>query len=181
MAAKTNLNTVVLSGSISFIKDPTYTDRGVMKLTILVNVDPTSEQGNVVPVVLWGNTAEFVYENITRGTEVVLTGKIIVSQYMKNEVKTYYTFVQADFVKVVGTSSTDEYENEEEDEEPEPPKRKAAPPPQKKVAPNAVKSTKTWGNGTKSRQVAPARKKVEAVVEEESEWDDDMDEEDAPL
>jgi single-stranded DNA-binding protein len=164
MASSNEINQIVVSGNVVYVKDPTYTDKGVQKGTIIVNTDPFSKVGNAIPCTVWGDVAEFVSENVEKGMPVLVGGKLIASQYEKEGKKTYYTFIQANVVKILGPA---EEEVEEEEEEPKP--KKVAPKPPLK---SAVKSTKTWG------KAKPVVKKKVVEEEYEEELEDELEEDD---
>lgn len=165
MAVNSEINQVLITGPVIYVKDPQYTDKGVPKTTLMVNTNPFSESGNVVPVVVWADIADFVIENVAVGMQVLVSGKMVVTQYMKDEKKVYFTFVQANLLKIVSDS---EYVEPEEEEVKPKPKPRPEPPKQ------AVKSTKVWGNKPKT---APAKKKVETY----DELDDEVEEDGEPI
>jgi|WetSurMetagenome_2_1015567.scaffolds.fasta_scaffold581373_1 single-stranded DNA-binding protein len=168
--ASNEINQIVISGNVVYIKDPVFTDKGVQKGTIIVNTDPFAKVGNAIPCTVWGEVAEFVSENVEKGMPVLVGGKLIASQYEKEGKKTYYTFIQANVVKILGPA-----EEEVEEEEEEAPRPKKAPP--KPVTKSAVKSTKTWSKP----KAAAATKRRPPVEELDEDLDDNLEEEDDPI
>ncbi len=88
-------NSVNIIGEVTWIKEPVYTDKGVMKFNFSINTDPFAENGNFVNVICWGDLAEYLADRIEKGEYVYVHGALVCTRYEKEGQRQYYTFVSA--------------------------------------------------------------------------------------
>ena len=94
------MNSTILMGRLT--KDPTITftadSKAVAKFTLAV--DRIGEGADFISCVAFGKTAEIVEEYITKGTKILLNGRIQTGSYTnKDNVKVYTTDVIANNIE----------------------------------------------------------------------------------
>ena len=179
------LNQCVIAGVLQGIRQPFYTEKGVMRLTIFVNTTPDGTRDNDVPVQMWGDLAEFVNENIKEDQRVVAAGKVVVSSYKKKDTDetAYFTFINARYVELgqIVEYEYDEDEDEEEDEidedeeyeeEEEEVKPKRKPRKSSRKSNGNVKSVKNWSKDEPKKKSTRRRSKPKP----KEDYDDTLDE-----
>lgn len=102
------MNEFVGLGRLTRDPEIRYTPQGkaVANFTIAINrysKDKSKNEADFIPVIVWGNQAEFIGNNVKKGAEVLVKGSIKTRSYDNKEGnKVYVTEIAAHIVKVFG-------------------------------------------------------------------------------
>jgi single-strand DNA-binding protein len=102
----------------NLIKDPvktTYNNSPVVSFTVAVSTTMRSEDGQWLPnfynVSVWGQTGENLMEKIEKGTQVYVTGALMLQKYEKNGVEGQSLQIRASAVTPLSRLKGGQYNN----------------------------------------------------------------------
>ena len=110
------MNEFVGLGMLARDPEIRYTQQGkaVASFTLAINrysKDKSKNEADFIPVIVWGNQAEFMGNNVKKGAEVLVKGSIKTRSYdNKDGNKVYVTEIAAHIVKVFGNKKKSEPE-----------------------------------------------------------------------
>ena len=93
------MNKVILSGNISNDIDLKQTSGGTPVARFNMAVNRAKEGVDFIPIVVWNQLAENIKEYCSKGTHILVEGRIQISDYEKDGQKRYSTEVVADRVE----------------------------------------------------------------------------------
>lgn len=98
------MNKVILVGRLTRDPEVKYTPSGKMVATFTLAVDRAytankeQKETDFVPIVVWGNTAEFCGNYLNKGSKILVDGRLQVRSYEKDGQRRYVTEVIANSV-----------------------------------------------------------------------------------
>lgn len=98
------MNKVILVGRLTRDPEVKYTPTGKMVATFTLAVDRgytanrEQREADFVPIVVWGNTAEFCGNYLNKGIKILVDGRLQIRSYEKDGQKRYVTEVIANSV-----------------------------------------------------------------------------------
>lgn len=117
------MNKVILMGRLVKDCDVRYTNSGksVCQFTVAVDRPFKKEDGkkeaDFIPVVLWGNAAEFIGNNVSKGKRVCVEGRLQIRNYDdKDGRKVWVSEVIASNVEVIDWNDKDKMNTNESEE-----------------------------------------------------------------
>ncbi len=93
------MNKVIISGNISNDIELKQTSSGTPMARFNVAVNRAKEGVDFIPIVVWNQLAENVKEYCSKGTHILVEGRIQISDYEKDGQKRYSTDVVAERVE----------------------------------------------------------------------------------
>lgn len=100
------MNKVILAGRLTKDPEVKYTQNGTVyaRFTLAVNrrfaKEPTAD---FLPIITWGKVAEVCGNNLVKGSQVLIEGRIQINSYDKDGEKRYVTEIIADNVEFLGS------------------------------------------------------------------------------
>ena len=102
------MNKVILVGRLTKDPEVRYTPTGkvVASFTLAVNrgftTKDSAQEADFIPIVVWGNSAEFFGNNLNKGSKVLVDGRLQVRSYdAKDGTKRYVTEVIANYLEAL--------------------------------------------------------------------------------
>ena len=95
------MNKVILVGRLTKVPEVKYTPSGKMVATFTLavnrryNANKEQQEADFVPIVVWGNTAEFCGNYLHKGSKVLIDGRLQVRSYDKDGERRYVSEVIA--------------------------------------------------------------------------------------
>ena len=118
------MNKVILTGRLTKEPEVRYTPNGkaVASFTLAVNrgftTKDSAQEADFIPIVVWGNSAEFCGNNLNKGSKVLVDGRLQVRSYdAKDGSKRYVTEVIANYLEALERSKTQSSTNGTSNEE----------------------------------------------------------------
>ncbi len=118
------MNKIIISGHLT--KNPelhyTVTQKAVVTFTLAVDRLFVNAQGvretDFIPIVFWGNTAELVNSNCTKGQRLLVEGRLQIRNYDdKNGEKRWFSEVVGDRIEFLEHKATSIKESSNDNEE----------------------------------------------------------------
>lgn len=106
------MNKVILVGRLTRDPEVKYTPTGKMVATFTLAVDRgytanrEQKETDFVPIVVWGNTAEFCGNYLNKGSKILVDGRLQIRSYEKDGQKRYVTEVIANSVDALERKSS---------------------------------------------------------------------------
>lgn len=106
------MNKVILVGRLTRDPEVKYTTTGKMVATFTLAVDRAytanreQRETDFVPIVVWGNTAEFCGNYLNKGSKILVDGRLQIRSYEKDGQKRYVTEVIANSVDALERKSS---------------------------------------------------------------------------
>lgn len=106
------MNKVILVGRLTRDPEVKYTPTGKMVATFTLAVDRgytanrEQREADFVPIVVWGNTAEFCGNYLNKGSKILVDGRLQIRSYEKDGQKRYVTEVIANSVDALERKSS---------------------------------------------------------------------------
>ena len=107
------MNKVILVGRLTKDPEVRYTPTGkvVASFTLAVNrgftTKDNAQEADFIPIVVWGNSAEFCGNNLNKGSKVLVDGRLQVRSYdAKDGSKRYVTEVVANYLEALERPKT---------------------------------------------------------------------------
>lgn len=100
------MNKVILMGRLTKDPEAKYTQNGTVytRFTLAVNrrfaKEPTAD---FIPIITWGKVAEVCGNNLVKGSQILIEGRIQINSYDKNGEKRYTTEIIGDNVEFLGS------------------------------------------------------------------------------
>lgn len=100
------MNKVILAGRLTKDPEVKYTQNGTVyaRFTLAVNrrfaKEPTAD---FLPIITWGKVAEVCGNNLVKGSQILVEGRIQVNSYEKDGQKRYVTEIIGDNVEFLGS------------------------------------------------------------------------------
>ena len=105
-----NYNKAILVGNLTRDPELRYTPQGtaVVNISLAINRkyksgDEMKEEISFVPVVAWGKTAEIINQYCSKGSPLMVEGRIQTRSWEKDGQKQYKTEVVAENIQLLGT------------------------------------------------------------------------------
>ena len=99
------MNKVILVGRLTKEPEVRYTPNGKAVASFTLAVDNgfgENKKTDFIPIVVWGNSAEFCGNNLNKGSKVLVDGRLQVRSYdAKDGSKRYVTEVIANFLEAL--------------------------------------------------------------------------------
>ena len=99
------MNKVILTGRLTKEPEVRYTPTGKAVASFTLAVDNgfgENKKTDFIPIVVWGNSAEFCGNNLNKGSKVLVDGRLQVRSYdAKDGSKRYVTEVIANFLEAL--------------------------------------------------------------------------------
>lgn len=100
------MNKVILMGRLTKDPEAKYTQNGNVytRFTLAVNRRFAKEPAaDFLPIITWGKVAEVCGNNLVKGSQVLIEGRIQINSYDKDGEKRYVTEIIADNVEFLGS------------------------------------------------------------------------------
>ena len=115
------MNKVILVGRLTKEPEVRYTPNGKAVASFTLAVDNgfgENKKTDFIPIVVWGNSAEFCGNNLSKGSKVLVDGRLQVRSYdAKDGSKRYVTEVIANYLEALERSKTQSSTNTTSNEE----------------------------------------------------------------
>lgn len=103
------MNKVILVGRLTKDPEVKYTPTGKIVATFTLAVDrgyqkDKEREADFVPIVVWGNTAEFCGNYLNKGSKILVDGRLQIRSYEKDGQKRYVTEVIANGIDALERS-----------------------------------------------------------------------------
>lgn len=95
------MNQVNLMGRVTKDLELNFTSAGKEMLRFSLAVEETKEKTNFIDVVVFGNSAKYLFNYLKSKGRLVITGTLQNNNYEKNGIKIYSYNVVADKVKII--------------------------------------------------------------------------------
>ena len=99
------MNKVILTGRLTKEPEVRYTPNGKAVASFILAVDNgfgENKKTDFIPIVVWGNSAEFCGNNLNKGSKVLVDGRLQVRSYdAKDGSKRYVTEVIANYLEAL--------------------------------------------------------------------------------
>lgn len=115
------MNKVILVGRLTKEPEVRYTPNGKAVASFTLAVDNgfgENKKTDFIPIVVWGNSAEFCGNNLNKGSKVLVDGRLQVRSYdAKDGSKRYVTEVVANYLEALERPKTQSSTNGTSNEE----------------------------------------------------------------
>lgn len=115
------MNKVILTGRLTKESEVRYTPNGKAVASFTLAVDNgfgENKKTDFIPIVVWGNSAEFCGNNLNKGSKVLVDGRLQVRSYdAKDGSKRYVTEVVANYLEALERPKTQSSTNGTSNEE----------------------------------------------------------------
>lgn len=115
------MNKVILVGRLTKEPEVRYTPTGKAVASFALAVDNgfgENKKTDFIPIVVWGNSAEFCGNNLNKGSKVLVDGRLQVRSYdAKDGSKRYVTEVVANYLEALERPKTQSSTNGTSNEE----------------------------------------------------------------
>ena len=115
------MNKVILTGRLTKEPEVRYTPNGKAVASFTLAVDNgfgENKKTDFIPIVVWGNSAEFCGNNLNKGSKVLIDGRLQVRSYdAKDGSKRYVTEVVANYLEALERTKTQSSTNGTSNEE----------------------------------------------------------------
>ena len=115
------MNKVILTGRLTKEPEVRYTPTGKAVASFTLAVDNgfgENKKTDFIPIVVWGNSAEFCGNNLNKGSKVLVDGRLQVRSYdAKDGSKRYVTEVVANYLEALERPKTQSSTNGTSNEE----------------------------------------------------------------
>ena len=95
------MNQVILMGRVTKDLELNFTSAGKEMLRFSLAVEENKEKTNFIDVVVFGNSAKYLFNYLKSKGRVAITGTLQNNNYEKNGIKIYSYNVVADKVKII--------------------------------------------------------------------------------